>query len=170
MGVKDEFLGSSFVKVLVTLWCLLQRNDGGVDRLGDLHLVIEDCHHQLTMVTHHRTLTGGEREGLCPAQTNAYTKLTDLRVLVNAAWIDRETFDGFALVEVDAEEPSAANALRLDDRLLYSASFPRTAARLERRGLRVERVAATEVAKAEGAVTCCSLIVEPRTNVQRRNR
>jgi len=87
MGVKDEFLGSSFVKVLVTLWCLLQRNDGGVDRLGDLHLVIEDCHHQLTMVTHHRTLTGGEREGLCPAQTNAYTKLTDLRVLVNAAWI-----------------------------------------------------------------------------------
>ncbi len=39
------------------------------------------------MVTHHRTLTGGEREGLCPAQTNAYTKLTDLRVLVNAAWI-----------------------------------------------------------------------------------
>ncbi len=41
MGVKDEFPGSSFVKVLVTLRCLLQRNDGGVDRLGDLHLIID---------------------------------------------------------------------------------------------------------------------------------
>jgi dimethylargininase len=95
----------------------------------------------------------------CLHLKSAVTTLSDDLLLVNPAWIDRETFDGFALVEVDPEEPMAANALRLDDRILYSASFPRTAARLERRGLRVERVSASEVAKAEGAVTCCSLIV-----------
>jgi dimethylargininase len=95
----------------------------------------------------------------CLHLKSAVTTLSDDLLLVNPAWIDRETFDGFMLVEVDADEPGAANALRLDDRVLCSASFPRTAARLERRGLRVERVAASEVAKAEGAVTCCSLIV-----------
>jgi dimethylargininase len=95
----------------------------------------------------------------CLHLKSAVTALSDDLLLINPAWIDRGTFDGFALLEVDAEEPMAANALHLDDRILYSASFPRTAARLERRGLRVERVPASEVAKAEGAVTCCSLIV-----------
>jgi len=95
----------------------------------------------------------------CLHLKSAVTMLSDDLLLVNPAWIDRDTFNGFMLVEVDADEPGAANALRLDDRVLCSASFPRTAARLERRGLRVERVAASEVAKAEGAVTCCSLIV-----------
>ena len=98
----------------------------------------------------------------CLHLKSAVTTLSDDLLLVNPAWIDRETFDGFMLVEVDADEPGAANALRLDDRILCSASFPRTAARLERRGLRVERVAASEVAKAEGAVTCCSLVLRSR--------
>ena len=71
----------------------------------------------------------------CLHLKSAVTALSDDLLLVNPAWIDRATFDGFALVEVDPEEPTAANALRLDDRILYSASFPRTAARLERRGL-----------------------------------
>jgi len=95
----------------------------------------------------------------CLHLKSAVTTLSDDLLLVNPAWIDSGMFDGFALVDVDTEEPMAANALRLDDRVLYSASFPRTAARLERRGLRVERVPASEVAKAEGAVTCCSLIL-----------
>jgi dimethylargininase len=38
--------------------------------------------------------------------------------------------------------------------------FPLTLARLERRGLQVSAVDVSEVAKAEGAVTCCSLIFE----------
>ena len=96
----------------------------------------------------------------CLHLKSAVTTLSDDLLLVNPAWINRETFDGFMLVEVEPDEPEAANALRLDDRILCSASYPRTAARLERRGLRVERVAASEVAKAEGAVTCCSLIIK----------
>jgi hypothetical protein len=67
MRVEDELLGGALVEVHVTLRSLLQRNDCRVDRLGDLHLVVEDRHHQLTIVAHDRALTGGEGKGLGPA-------------------------------------------------------------------------------------------------------
>jgi dimethylargininase len=98
----------------------------------------------------------------CLHLKSAVTALDDDLLLVNRDWIDAAAFGGFTLVEVDPEEPAAANALRLADRIMVSASFPRTADRLARRGLRLEIVEASEVAKAEGAVTCCSLIVSAR--------
>ena len=42
---------------------------------------------------------------------------------------------------------------------IFPSAFPRTARRMEARGLRVVTVDADELAKAEGAVTCCSLII-----------
>src|SRR5260370_27747979 len=84
MGIENKFPGNSIVKVPVTFRRFLQRNDGGVDRFRYLRFVIEDCHHQLAIVAHRWTLTGGEGEGLCPTQTNTHAKLTDLRVLVDA--------------------------------------------------------------------------------------
>jgi dimethylargininase len=95
----------------------------------------------------------------CLHLKSAVTALGDDVLLVNRAWIDPEAFAGFTLVDVDPSEPSAANALRLDDRIVVSSAFPRTAERIARRGLRLHTVDASEVAKAEGAVTCCSLIV-----------
>ena len=95
----------------------------------------------------------------CLHLKSAVTALDDGLLLVNRDWIDAAAFGGFTLVEVDPEEPAAANALRLADRIVVSASFPRTADRLRQRGLRLEMVEASEVAKAEGAVTCCSLLV-----------
>jgi len=95
----------------------------------------------------------------CLHLKSAATALDDDLLLVNRDWIDRAAFGGFTLVDVDPEEPAAANALRLADRIMVSASFPRTADCLRRRGLQLAIVEASEVAKAEGAVTCCSLIV-----------
>jgi dimethylargininase len=97
--------------------------------------------------------------GGCLHLKSAVTSLAGDLLLVNPQWVDASTFVGFVCVEVDPLEPSAANALQLDDRVLVPASFPRTADRLAARGLRVQTVDASEVAKAEGAVTCCSLIV-----------
>jgi dimethylargininase len=68
-------------------------------------------------------------------------------------------FASFDRIDVDPNEPSAANALRVGDRIIYPTSFPHTLERLGRRGLNVATVDASEVAKAEGAVTCCSLIL-----------
>jgi dimethylargininase len=45
---------------------------------------------------------------------------------------------------------------------VVSSAHPRTAERIAGLGLRVHPVDASEVAKAEGAVTCCSLIVAGR--------
>lgn len=80
-------------------------------------------------------------------------------LLVHRAWISDAELAGFELIEVDPAEPLAANALRVDDRLIHAAAFPRTRERLERRGYSVGSVDVSELAKAEGAVTCCSILV-----------
>jgi dimethylargininase len=95
----------------------------------------------------------------CLHLKSAVTALDEERLLVNPAWIDRAAFERFACVEVAPEEPSAANVLRLADRVIAAQAFPRTAERIAAIGLRVELVDASELAKAEGAVTCCSLII-----------
>ena len=73
------------------------------------------------------------------------------------------TFVAFDRIDVHADEPAAANALRVGEQIIYPTSFPRTLERLERRGLRILSVDASEVAKAEGAVTCCSLVFASTT-------
>jgi dimethylargininase len=98
--------------------------------------------------------------GGCLHLKSAVTALDDETILINRAWAREADFQGFALVDVDPAEPSAANIVRVGRRLLYSAAFPRTAERIARRGYDVTTVDVSEIAKAEGAVTCCSLIVE----------
>jgi dimethylargininase len=99
------------------------------------------------------------RVGGCLHLKSAVTALDDHRLLVNPAWIDRAGFGGFIIVEVDPGEPAAANVLRLADRIVAAKAFPRTAERIAALGMTVDAVDASELAKAEGAVTCCSLII-----------
>jgi dimethylargininase len=100
----------------------------------------------------------------CLHLKSAATAIGHNLLLINPAWLPSLPFGpsgpfaSFDRIEVHSDEPSAANAVRVGDQIIYSASFPRTLERLQRRGLRVATVDASEVAKAEGAVTCCSLI------------
>ena len=96
----------------------------------------------------------------CLHLKSAVTAVADDLLLVNPAWIASEAFDGFERVDVDPREPMAANALRLGEALVYPVAYPRTGERLAFRGLRLHLVDASELAKAEGAVTCCSVIVK----------
>jgi dimethylargininase len=95
----------------------------------------------------------------CLHLKSAATALDDRTVLVNPAWIAPDAFEGLARVEVDSTEPMGANVVRVGDALLYGAAYPRTLARLVARGYAPVCVDASEVAKAEGAVTCCSLVM-----------
>jgi dimethylargininase len=95
----------------------------------------------------------------CLHLKSAVTVVAGDLLLANPAWIARDAFGGLDFIDVDPSEPMAANALRLGDDLIYASGFPRTAERLSRRGLPLRVVDASELAKAEGAVTCCSLIV-----------
>jgi dimethylargininase len=80
-------------------------------------------------------------------------------VLINRQWVDPGYFAGLEWIDVSPEEPRGANALFVDGPVVYPADFPRTAQRLDRAGINVRPVGVSELAKAEGGVTCCSLLV-----------
>jgi dimethylargininase len=80
-------------------------------------------------------------------------------VLANPAWVDPHIFAGLTLVAVDDDEPFAGNTLTLGGVTLVPRQCPRTAALLRARGVITRDVDLSELAKAEGALTCSSLIV-----------
>jgi dimethylargininase len=94
----------------------------------------------------------------CLHLKSAVTCVADGVVLVNPDWVDVDAFAAFRQIDVDPDEPHAANALRIGERVIYPTSFPRTARRLEDAGIALETVDVSELQKAEGAVTCCSLV------------
>lgn len=100
----------------------------------------------------------------CLHLKSAITALDDRTLLANRRWITEQEFSDFDLLDVDATESMAANIVRVGDGLLYAAAFPRTLERLTRRGYDITTVDVSEIAKAEGAVTCCSLIFTDKSD------
>jgi dimethylargininase len=80
-------------------------------------------------------------------------------LLINPDWVDRGYFGGFELMDVDPSEPAAANVLRVGDCVMCADEHPKTRQRLSVRGFVTQSVPAGELAKAEGGVTCCSVIL-----------
>lgn len=107
------------------------------------------------------TVTPVAPTGCLHLQT-AVTPVADGTILVNRAWVDPAVFAEVEVIDVDPAEPFAANALWVNEALIYPNSFPRTRDRLEVRGLRVVPVDMSELAKAEAGVTCCCLLVPAR--------
>jgi dimethylargininase len=98
----------------------------------------------------------------CLHLKSAVTCVADGTLLLQPAWIDRDAFPGMAIIEVDPAEAHAANALRIGEAIVYPDCFPRTRERLESAGVRVAAVDVSELQKAEGAVTCCSIVFDDR--------
>lgn len=95
----------------------------------------------------------------CLHLKTAATFIGDGQLLVNPDWVDATRFHGLRALAIDSREPFAANALLVGDRVLHGAEFERTRRILEEAGVQVVPVPAGELAKAEGGVTCCSLLV-----------
>jgi dimethylargininase len=96
----------------------------------------------------------------CLHLKSAVTRLDDKTLLINKNWVDTQHFKDFEWIEVDPTEPYAANCLPIGEAVIFPTSFPKTRAKLEERGYKIVAVDVSELAKAEGAVTCCSLIIE----------
>lgn len=96
----------------------------------------------------------------CLHLKSAVSQVAEGVVLINPDWLDRAVFSGYQQIEVDAREAHAANALTLGQNVIYPTSFPHSLDRLLARNIRVTSVDVSELQKAEGAVTCCSLILE----------
>jgi dimethylargininase len=94
----------------------------------------------------------------CLHLKSAVTEAAPGVVLANPAWVDPSAFGHVSVIETDPSEAYAANGLVVGGRLIYPESFPRTRKRLEDAGIGVEPVDVSELQKAEGAVTCCSLV------------
>lgn len=126
-----------------------------------------------TILEPHGYVVQGVAPSGCLHLKSAITQVSEGTLLYNREWVDGALFPGMELIEIDASEPFAANAVWIPDPLhseresssdqstvIHAEEFPKTRRRLEDRGIRVIPVPASELAKAEGGVTCCSLLFE----------
>lgn len=86
-------------------------------------------------------------------------RLDDERVLVAEGALPDDTFGGATLLRIPAEESYAANVLAIGKSVLCADGFPATRDVLEQAGFRTIPLVTTEARKADGALTCMSILV-----------
>lgn len=94
----------------------------------------------------------------CLHLKTACTALPDSRLLVNPGWLDEKDLDDFELVRIPIAEPWGANIAIVNGRVCASASHGETCQLIRRLGFEVHTVELDEFAKAEGGVTCLSIL------------
>jgi dimethylargininase len=95
----------------------------------------------------------------CLHLKSAVTLVAEDTLLINPEWVDKTQFENVDFIEIDGSEPAAANCVLIGDFVIFPTSFPKTQKKLQEKGLKLVLVDADELAKAEGAVTCCSLLL-----------
>lgn len=88
------------------------------------------------------------------------TAIDDETLIVNPNWVGLDPFQGFNLVHTPADEPWAGNVLRVGKAVCVQEGFPKTVEMVGRVAERVEVIDTSELGKAEGALTCLSIIFE----------
>src|SRR5436309_2911355 len=94
----------------------------------------------------------------CLHLKTACTALPDQSLLVNPAWFDVRDLRGFELVPVPEAEPWAANVALVGNRVCVAADHVESGGVIRKRGFEVHAVDLSEFAKAEGGVTCLSIL------------
>ena len=84
--------------------------------------------------------------------------VNDETVLLNPRWLDASAFKNLRQLHVSEEEPWAANTIRVDDAVCLEASAPRTVELVEPYAGRISTLDISEFRKAEGSLSCLSLI------------
>ena len=87
----------------------------------------------------------------------ACSPLDEGRLLVTTQLAGLPAFAGFDRIVVPAGEEAAANALRVNDVLLLSEGYPRTAALLRAAGLRTVELPTRQVGLLDAGLSCLSL-------------
>ena len=96
----------------------------------------------------------------CLHLKSACTALDDDTLLATPVCVDPSAFEVERTIEVDPGEPGAANAVRVGSSVLLQAGYPRTLERVTAAGFEARAVDVGELAKAEGSLTCLSLLFE----------
>jgi len=95
----------------------------------------------------------------CLHLKTACTALPDGRLLINPAWVDVSALSGFELLHVRQDEPWGANMAVIGQCVLLAAEHVCTAEMIGDLGFVVRPIELSEFAKAEGGVTCLSLLI-----------
>ncbi len=90
----------------------------------------------------------------------ACTPLPDGRLLINPDWVDVDSLEELALIPIPKEEPFAGNVCSVGPHILLPSAHSLTAELLEQLGFATKPVDISEFSKAEGGVTCLSLVLE----------
>jgi len=93
----------------------------------------------------------------CLHLKSAATAIGTDAILCNPEWVDPSVFNVRTIIECDSSEPHAANVLHVKDELVAPVA-PRTNQHLRAAGFTVHELDLSELAKAEGALTCCSVV------------
>jgi dimethylargininase len=80
-------------------------------------------------------------------------------LVINPEWVDPAIFREYELIEIDSSEPMAANVLTVCDRVICADDHHKTRRRLEAHDFVTVPVPAGELARAEGGVTCCAVLI-----------
>ena len=94
----------------------------------------------------------------CLHLKTACTVLPDQSLLINPAWLDVRTVRGFELVPVPQAEPWAANVALVGNCVCVAVEHVETCGVIRERGFEVHTIDLSEFAKAEGGVTCLSIL------------
>ena len=126
----------------------------GVSRRSDLSAIgqVRDF-----LVTFGYTICAVPVRG-CLHLKSAVTQVGADVLVLNPAGVDKAAFPGLKFIEVHPSEPYAANALWVGETVIYQPVFPKTLGSLKVAGMDLLLVDQSELGKAEGALTCCSLI------------
>jgi dimethylargininase len=95
----------------------------------------------------------------CLHLKSAASWLGDDTVLLHRAWVDETAFGGVRVIDAPAGEEAGVNVLLVGNAVLVAEGFPRTSECVAAVGRDVRVVENSEIRKAEGALTCCSLIL-----------
>lgn len=120
----------------------------------------EDGARQLAdaLAAHGYSVTRTPMRGCLHLKTAASTLPGDV-LLLDPNCVDGASFDGARCIHVHPEEPEGANVLVVGDTVVVPASAPRTREILEAAGYTTVIVDGSELAKAEGGLTCCCLLL-----------
>jgi dimethylargininase len=97
----------------------------------------------------------------CLHLKSACTFVPPATLLVNPAWVNPADFAAESVIVVDPQEPYGANTLTVGGVTLVSRAYPRTRERLDAAGIATRVLEIDELHKAEAALTCMSLLLEP---------
>ena len=95
--------------------------------------------------------------------------VNDETVLLNPRWLDAFAFRGLRQLHVPQEEPWAANTIRVDDAVCLEEEAPRTVDLVQPYAGSINTLDISEFRKAEGSLSCLSLIFREALQNPERN-